>query len=51
MTRYFDPICGEIHLLKDLPKCPTHGVNFSRHCVGCQAVAGKTPCGAGSEQP
>ena len=47
MTRYFDPICGEIHQLEDLPKCPRHGVNFSRRCEGCQAVAGKTPCGGG----
>lgn len=33
MTRYQDPICGEIHRLEDLPKGP-------------QAVAGKTPCGS-----
>lgn len=45
MTRYFDPLCEHMHNREDLPVCPRHGVNFSRSCAGCQAVAGLTPCG------
>ncbi|MFI7644287.1 hypothetical protein [Nonomuraea sp. NPDC049400] len=45
MTRYFDPVCNHMHDMEKLPTCPRHGVNHSRGCEGCQAVAGKTPCG------
>lgn len=47
MGRYFDPACEHMHNSEDLPRCPVHGVNFSRSCVGCQQVAGLTPCGGG----
>jgi hypothetical protein len=45
MSRYFDPICQHMHHVEDLPKCARHGVNHSRSCEGCRAVAGQTPCG------